>query len=156
MIDMPVRWVPPTTVVHMMPAPRSLQGFLLDVITLPELLTLFPLVENNKVAIIYFLLCLLFKRIVSICRDVVGPRVCHTEWSKSEGEKEISYINTYIQNLEKWYWWTYLHALTFKGPYISWKVERIIYPSPPLSGISTLRHDINHPWLYIREPTVYS
>ena len=28
---------------------------------------------------------------------------CHTEWSKSEREKQISYINTYIWNLEKWY-----------------------------------------------------
>ena len=24
-----------------------------------------------------------------ICRDVDGPRVCHTEWSKSEREKQI-------------------------------------------------------------------
>ena len=24
-----------------------------------------------------------------ICRDVDGPRVCHTEWSKLEGEKQI-------------------------------------------------------------------
>ena len=29
-----------------------------------------------------------------ICRDVDGPRVCHTEWSKSEREKQMSYINT--------------------------------------------------------------
>ena len=25
-----------------------------------------------------------------ICNEVDGPRVCHTEWSKSEGEKQIS------------------------------------------------------------------
>ena len=42
-----------------------------------------------------------------ICRDVDGPRDCHTEWSKSEREKEMSYINTYMWNLEKWYRWTY-------------------------------------------------
>ena len=30
------------------------------------------------------------------------------EWSKSE--KQISYINAYIHNLEKWYWWTYLQG----------------------------------------------
>ena len=28
--------------------------------------------------------------------------------SKSEREKQIMYTNTYIWNLERWYWWTYL------------------------------------------------
>ena len=28
-----------------------------------------------------------------ICRDVDGPRDCHTQTSKSEGEKQILYIN---------------------------------------------------------------
>ena len=37
-----------------------------------------------------------------------GTRDCHTEWSKSE--KQISYINTYMWNLEKWYRWTYLQS----------------------------------------------
>ena len=41
-----------------------------------------------------------------ICRDVDRSRDCHTEWSKSEREKQISYINTYMWNLEKWYRWT--------------------------------------------------
>ena len=45
-----------------------------------------------------------------ICRDVDGPRVCHTEWSKSEREKQISYINSYMWNLDKWYRWTYLQG----------------------------------------------
>ena len=30
-----------------------------------------------------------------------GPRVCHTESSKSEREKQIPYANTYIWNLRK-------------------------------------------------------
>ena len=38
-----------------------------------------------------------------ICRDVGAPRVCHTEWSKSEREKQILHINAYVWNLEKWY-----------------------------------------------------
>ena len=38
-----------------------------------------------------------------ICRAVDGPRDCHTEWSKSESEKLILYINIYMWNLEKWY-----------------------------------------------------
>ena len=38
-----------------------------------------------------------------ICSDVDGPRACHTEGSKSEREKQILYINTYIWDLEKSY-----------------------------------------------------
>ena len=30
--------------------------------------------------------------------EVDGPRACYTEWSKSEREKQMSYINTYIWN----------------------------------------------------------
>ena len=36
-----------------------------------------------------------------ICSEVGGPRVCHTEWSKSEREKQIPYANTYVWNLKK-------------------------------------------------------
>ena len=36
-----------------------------------------------------------------ICSEVDGPRVCHTECSKSEGEKQIPYANTYIWNPKK-------------------------------------------------------
>ena len=45
-----------------------------------------------------------------ICRDVDGSRDCHTEWSKTEREKQISYINAYMWNLEKWYIWTGLQG----------------------------------------------
>ena len=34
----------------------------------------------------------------------------YTEWSKSENEKQVSYIKAYIWNLERWYWWTYLQG----------------------------------------------
>ena len=34
----------------------------------------------------------------------------HTEWSKSEREKQISCINAYMWNLEKWYRWYYLQS----------------------------------------------
>ena len=45
-----------------------------------------------------------------ICSEVDGPRVCHTEWSKSGKEKNISYISAYTWNLEKWYRWSYLQS----------------------------------------------
>ena len=38
------------------------------------------------------------------------PTAYYTEWSKSEKERQISYINTHIWNLERWYWWTYLQG----------------------------------------------
>ena len=41
-----------------------------------------------------------------ICRDMDGDRDCHTEWNKSEREKQISYIDAYLWNLEKRYRWT--------------------------------------------------
>ena len=41
------------------------------------------------------------KRTWVICTEVDEPRVCHTEWSKSEREKQILYANTYIWNLKK-------------------------------------------------------
>ena len=45
-----------------------------------------------------------------ICRDVDGSRDSHTEWSKSEREKQILYINAYMWNLEKWYRWSGLQG----------------------------------------------
>ena len=39
-----------------------------------------------------------------------GSRDCRIEWSKSEREKQISYINAYMWNLEKWYRWTGLQG----------------------------------------------
>ena len=41
------------------------------------------------------------------CSDVEEPRACHKERSKSEREKPILYISTYIWSLEKWCWRAY-------------------------------------------------
>ena len=38
--------------------------------------------------------------------EVDEPRACYMEWSKSEREKQISYINAYMWNLERWYLWS--------------------------------------------------
>ena len=45
-----------------------------------------------------------------ICRDMDRPRDCQTEWSKSEREKQMLYINADMWNLEKWYRWTGLQG----------------------------------------------
>jgi len=42
--------------------------------------------------------------------EVNEARACCTEWNKSEREKQISYINAYMWNLEKQDWWTYLQG----------------------------------------------
>ena len=51
------------------------------------------------------------KKQIWVCPiEVDEPGVCYTQWSKSEREKQESYINTYIWKLEKWYWWTCLQV----------------------------------------------
>ena len=36
--------------------------------------------------------------------------IYYTEWSKSERKRQILYINAYIWNLERWYWWSYMQG----------------------------------------------
>ena len=36
------------------------------------------------------------------------PRAYYTEWSQSERERQISHINAYIWNLERWYQRSYI------------------------------------------------
>ena len=38
--------------------------------------------------------------------EVDEPTAYYTELSKSERERQISYINAYTRNLERWYWWS--------------------------------------------------
>ena len=47
-------------------------------------------------------LCVFFFFLLSLCLfgDMDGPRDCLTKWSQSEREKQISYINTNMWNLE--------------------------------------------------------
>ena len=42
--------------------------------------------------------------------EVDEPRACYTKWSKSDRERQISYINAYTWNLERWYWWSYVQG----------------------------------------------
>ena len=44
----------------------------------------------------------------AICSNMNGPRNCHTEWNKSDTEREISDDITYMWNFFKAYKWTYL------------------------------------------------
>ena len=52
------------------------------------------------------------KEQINIICNMHGPRDCHTEWSNSDTEREISYDNAYMWNLKKGYKWTYLQNRT--------------------------------------------
>ena len=41
---------------------------------------------------------------------VDGPRAYYTQWSKSERERQMLYINTDVWDLERRYWCTYLQG----------------------------------------------
>ena len=43
----------------------------------------------------------------AICSNMDGPRDCHTEWTKSDTERQISYI-AYMWNLKKMVQMNYL------------------------------------------------
>ena len=47
--------------------------------------------------------------------EVDKPRAYYTEWSKSKREKQISYINAYLWNQERWYWWAYSQSSNRKN-----------------------------------------
>ena len=66
-----------------------------------------------------------------ICSEVDGPRVCHTEWSKSEREKQIPYANAYIWNLKKM---EFLKTWTTKSYYF-------LNTRHPCSPVKTLQND---------------
>ena len=40
--------------------------------------------------------------------EVNETGVYYTEWSKSERETPIQYINAYVWDLERWQWWPYM------------------------------------------------
>ena len=49
------------------------------------------------------------KEYISVSSNEIDElRTYYTEWSKLERQKQISYINACVWNLERWYWWTYL------------------------------------------------
>ena len=50
------------------------------------------------------------ERIWVNANEMDETRAYFIEWSKSEREKQISYINAYIWNLQRRYWQTYLQG----------------------------------------------
>ena len=56
-----------------------------------------------------FLFCIYLSGL-QFSRDMDGPRDCDTEWNKSEREKQVSLVNPYMWNLDKWYSWSYLQS----------------------------------------------
>ena len=51
----------------------------------------------------------LWKEQIWVCSSGMDEsKAYYTKWSKSEREKQLLFINAYLWNLEKWYWWAYL------------------------------------------------
>ena len=85
------QFIPPSPFLRLSTSPFSMSAFLF-----------LPCKEN--VVHVYNRILLSHKKGWNwvICSLVDEPRVCHIEWSKSEREKQRSYMNTYMWNLEKW------------------------------------------------------
>ena len=67
--------------------------------------------SNSKACILSQVFNLLLKYKFKIVRSAQKcMALFYAEWCKSEREKQISYINSYIWNQEKWYSWTYFHG----------------------------------------------
>ena len=61
--------------------------------------------------------------------EVDEPRAYYTEWSKSEREKQILSIDTYICNLERWYWWIFMlisPSYSHQGPLGSARITGLV------------------------------
>ena len=62
---------------------------------------------NPELGIFSSLWAILFSKTVPlkcywpICSNMDGPRDCHTEWSKSDREREILYDIAYMWNLKR-------------------------------------------------------
>ena len=61
--------------------------------------------DKEDVVHIYNGLLLSYKKELNnaICSEMDGPRDCHTECSKSDRERQISYDIAYMWHLKKWY-----------------------------------------------------
>ena len=101
------------------------------------------------------------ERNLVICRDVDGPKICHTEWSKSEREKQVSYTDAYMfsvfKNLPTWFW----SAASFENvlskptiiaalfPIYRWETskqrESALVPSCSVAGLGVLPHPRRSP-----------
>ena len=95
--------------------------------------------------------------------EVDVPRAYYTDWSKSERERQIMYINIYIWNLERWYWWSYMQGS--KGDTdvknrlldsvgegrcgMTWEksIETCILPYVKQMTSASLMHEAGHPKL---------
>ena len=82
--------------------------------------------------------------------EVDEPAVYHTDWSKSEREKQ--YINAYTWNLERPYWWTYLQGSN--GDTDLWEIRLVDTVEEGEGGmnwniyITIYKIDSNGNWLY--------
>ena len=73
-----------------------------------RLTAIFKASSDNHFAFLHFLLLGHKKECIWVCSDEVDDPRTKAERGKSEREKQLSYINVCIWNVERWYWWSYL------------------------------------------------
>jgi hypothetical protein len=82
--------------------------------TLPHLFPSVRLKTNTSKVVVHIHIGILFSHknecIWLSSSEVDEPRTYYTEWSRSDRERKLSYINAYIWNLERWYWWSNLQG----------------------------------------------
>ena len=90
------------------------------------------------------------------CSEVDGPWVCHTEWSKSEREKQIPYANAYIWNLKKKWFCTSLVAqwLRIRLPLQETRVRALVREDPTCRGPT--KPMLHNYWACALEPMSHS
>ena len=57
--------------------------------------------------------------------EVDEPRAYYTQWSKSGREWQIVYINTYVWNLERWYWHSYMQGSKGDTDVKNWVLDSV-------------------------------
>ena len=90
------------------------------------------------------------KEDIWVSSDEVDESRTYTEWSKSERERETSYSNAYIRNLEKWNWRLYLQysnrekkAMAPHSSTLAWKIPWMEEPGR-LQSMGSQR--VGHDW----------
>ena len=69
-----------------------------------------PLADEWTRKLWYILLSYKTECIWVSSNEVDELRAYYTEWSKSEKERQVQYINAYIWNLERQFWWSYMQG----------------------------------------------
>ena len=81
--------------------------------------------------------------------EVDEPGAYYTEWSKSERERQMLYINAYIWNFKRRYWWSYMQGTKGDTDVKKRLMEKTLESSLDIRGIKPVNPKGNQPWIFI-------